>query len=35
MIVESFRSKIAPLLKMLLPKVTDNVARKAIESGST
>jgi len=34
-IAESFRSKIAPLLKLLVPKIVDNVSRKGMESGTT
>lgn len=34
-IAESFRSKIAPLLKLLFPKMIDNVTRKGMETGTT
>lgn len=34
-IAEGIRSKLAPLLKLLLPKMVDNVSRKGMESGTT
>ena len=34
-IADSFRTKIAPFLKLLVPNIVDNIARKGMEAGES